>query len=48
MNKRTENAVLHDGTPLDVPGESADAAVKAVANATGGGLAHDDAPAKKN
>jgi len=39
MNKRTENAVLHDGTPLDVPGESADAAVKAVAEATGGGLA---------
>jgi chemotaxis protein MotB len=39
MNKRTENAVLHDGTPLDVPGESTDEAVKAVAEATGGGLA---------
>jgi chemotaxis protein MotB len=39
MNKRTEEAVLHDGTALDVPGESADAAVKAVAGATGGGLA---------
>jgi chemotaxis protein MotB len=39
MNKRTENAVLHDGTPLDIPGESADAAVKAVAEATGAGVA---------
>jgi chemotaxis protein MotB len=39
MNKRTEDAVLHDGTPLDVPGESADAAVKAVAEATGAGVA---------
>lgn len=45
MNKRTENAVLHDGTPLDVPGESADAAVKAVAEATGGGLAQPAAAA---
>jgi chemotaxis protein MotB len=47
MNKRTENAVLHDGTPLDVPGESTDAAVKAVAEATGGGLAQPAAPAGK-
>jgi chemotaxis protein MotB len=39
MNKRTEEAVLHDGTALDVPGDSTDAAVKAVAGATGGGLA---------
>jgi chemotaxis protein MotB len=44
MNKRTENAVLHDGTPLEVPGESADAAVKAVAEATGAGVA---APVEK-
>ena len=47
MNKRTEEAVLHDGTPLDVPGESADAAVKAVASATGGGLAPSAAPEAK-
>jgi chemotaxis protein MotB len=38
MNKRTEEAVLRDGTGLDVSGD-ADSAVKAVAEATGGGLA---------
>ncbi|WP_296949999.1 flagellar motor protein MotB [uncultured Massilia sp.] len=39
MNKRTEEAVLRDGTGLDVSGEDPDAAIKAVAGATGGGLA---------
>jgi len=39
MNKRTEEAVLRDGTGLDVSGEDMDAAVKTVAGATGGGLA---------
>jgi chemotaxis protein MotB len=42
MNKRTEEALLRDGgdsgDKLDVPGD-ADGAVKAVASATGGGLA---------
>jgi chemotaxis protein MotB len=42
MNKRTEEAVLRDGgsgsNSLDVPAD-ADGAVKAVAQATGGGLA---------
>lgn len=55
MNKRTEEAVLRDGTGLDVSGD-ADSAVKAVAEATGGGLApavekggpaQPEAPAKK-
>jgi chemotaxis protein MotB len=39
MNKRTEEAVLRDGNGLDVPGDDPDAAVKAVAGATGGGVA---------
>jgi chemotaxis protein MotB len=39
MNKRTEEAVMRDGASLDIPGDDADAAVKAVAGATGGGLA---------
>src|SRR5438067_8451735 len=39
MNKRTEEAVLRDGSGLDVPGDDADAAAKAVAAATGAGLA---------
>ncbi|HEX8788068.1 MAG TPA: flagellar motor protein MotB [Telluria sp.] len=39
MNKRTEDAVMRDGTGLDVPGDDADAAAKTVAEATGGGLA---------
>lgn len=51
MNQRTEEALLRDGAAaLDVPGDDADAAVKAVAGATGGGIASpaaDGAPAKK-
>lgn len=40
MNQRTEEALLRDGAAaLDVPGDDADAAVKAVAGATGGGIA---------
>jgi chemotaxis protein MotB len=39
MNKRTEEAVQRDGSGLDVSGDDADAAAKAVAGATGGGLA---------
>jgi chemotaxis protein MotB len=38
MNKRTEEAALRDGSSLDVPAEP-DEAVKAVATATGAGLA---------
>ena len=38
MNKRTEESLLRDGASLDVPAE-ADEAVKAVAGATGAGLA---------
>jgi hypothetical protein len=30
---------MRDGASLDIPGDDADAAVKAVAGATGGGLA---------
>jgi chemotaxis protein MotB len=48
MNKRTEESLLRDGASLDIPGDDADAAVKAVAGATGGGLAaaaQDSAPA---
>jgi chemotaxis protein MotB len=47
MNKRTEEAVLHDGTGLDVSGESPDDAIKAVAEATGGGLAQPEPAAAK-
>ncbi len=49
MNKRTEEAVLRDGTGLDVSGEDPDAAIKAVAGATGGGLAPEatEKPAEK-
>jgi len=51
MNQRTEEALLRDGAAaLDVPGDDADAAVKAVAGATGGGIAApaaDGATAKK-
>jgi chemotaxis protein MotB len=39
MNKRTENAVLRDGTPRWTCRAKARAPVKAVAEATGGGLA---------
>jgi chemotaxis protein MotB len=39
MNKRTEETLMRDGAALDVPGDDADAAVKAVASATGGGMA---------
>jgi chemotaxis protein MotB len=38
MNKRTEEALLRDGDALDVPAD-ADGAARAVASATGGGLA---------
>jgi len=53
MNKRTEDALLSDGAAaLDVPGDDPDAAVKAVAGATGGGLAPaaaaDGAPAAQH
>jgi chemotaxis protein MotB len=47
MNKRTEQAVLQDGTGLDVSGESPDDAIKAVAEATGGGLAQPEPAAAK-
>jgi len=50
MNKRTEEAVLRGGSTgdnsLDVPGD-ADGAVKAVASATGGGLAAPEQEAAK-
>jgi chemotaxis protein MotB len=40
MNKRTEESLLRDGgSSLDVPADDADAAVRAVAGATGGGIA---------
>jgi len=39
MNKRTEEAVMRDGAALEVSGENPDAAVQAVAAATGGGIA---------
>jgi chemotaxis protein MotB len=47
MNKRTEEAVLRDGTGLDVSGGDTGAAVKAVAEATGGGLVQPAAAAPK-
>jgi chemotaxis protein MotB len=50
MNKRTEEAVLRNGgnggDSLDVP-DDADGAVKAVASATGGGLAAPEQAAAK-
>ena len=40
MNKHTEESLLRDGgSSLDVPADDADAAVRAVAGATGGGIA---------
>jgi chemotaxis protein MotB len=39
MNKRTEESVQRDGNGLDVSGDDPDAAAKAVAGATGGGVA---------
>ncbi|WP_051971681.1 flagellar motor protein MotB [Massilia sp. 9096] len=39
MNKRTEQSVQRDGSGLDVSGDDPDAAAKAVAGATGGGVA---------
>ena len=47
MNKRTEESLLRDGgASLDVPAEDADAAARAVAGATGGGIAAAQAPAE--
>jgi chemotaxis protein MotB len=43
MNKRTEESVQRDGTGLDVSGDDPDAAAKAVAGATGGGVAQPEA-----
>src|SRR5205823_2201009 len=45
MNKRTEEAVLRDGSGLDVSGDDPDAAAKTVAGATGAGLAQPAAAA---
>jgi chemotaxis protein MotB len=47
MNKRTEESVQRDGSGLDVSGDDPDAAAKAVAGATGGGVAAPETPAAK-